>query len=128
VLETNGDAAMGEFIDRWLSGPLFAHLSPEQADRSARLSNTAAGLASSLRTTGTGTQTPLWDRLGELEMPVLVVVGANDAKFGPIAERTARTIGENARLAVIANAGHAACFEQPGAFVSLLRDFLAERR
>jgi 2-succinyl-6-hydroxy-2,4-cyclohexadiene-1-carboxylate synthase len=124
-IERGGDAGLGEFIEAWLAGPLFAHLGPEQADRSSRLSNTAAGLASSLTTVGTGAQEPLWERLGELEMPVLVVVGSADAKFGPIAERTALAIGQNARLAVVAGAGHAVCFEQPGSFVALLREFLA---
>ena len=124
ALEAGGDAAVPAFIETWLAGPLFAHLNERQADRPARLSNRAAGLAASLRTAGTGTQAPLWDRLGELEMPVLVVVGADDAKFRPVAEATAELIGANARLAVMAGCRHAACFERPDAFVALLREFL----
>ena len=123
-IERGGDDKVPEFVDAWLAGPLFAHLSQEQADRASRLSNTAAGLAASLRTAGTGTQAPLWDRLHELEMPVLVVVGESDDKFRPIAARTAELIGPNARLAVMAGAGHAACFERPDDFVFLLREFL----
>ena len=49
------------FVDRWLSQPLFAGLDRSDADIQARLTNSAAGLASSLRLAGTGTQTPLWD-------------------------------------------------------------------
>jgi len=124
ALERTGDAGVPRFVDAWLGGPLFAHLSAEQADRAPRLSNSAAGLAASLRTAGTGTQSPLWERLGELEMPVLVVAGALDAKFAPIAHRTVEAIGPNAALAVLADAGHAACFERPGAFVALVRQFL----
>ena len=123
-LERGGDAIVAEFVDAWLAGPLFAHLTEEQADRRSRLGNSAAGLAASLRTVGTGTQTPLWDRLGELEMPVLVVDGALDDKFRPIAEQTVDAIGRNARLAVVAGAGHAVCFECPSAFVELVREFL----
>lgn len=123
-LERGGDATVAEFVETWLEGPLFAHLDEEQADRQSRLANSAAGLAASLRTVGTGTQTPVWERLGELEMPVLVVTGALDDKFRPLAERTADAIGHNARLAVVAGAGHAVCFERPGAFVELVRDFL----
>ena len=126
-LERGGDEMMPAFLDRWLAGPLFAHLDEEQADRASRLANTSAGLAGSLRTAGTGTQTPLWGRLCELEMPVLVVVGAADDKFGPIARRTAEAIGPNARLAVVARSGHAVCFERPRSFVSLLREFLGDR-
>ena len=40
------------FLEQWLAGPLFAHLNAEQADRPARASNTPAGLARSLRSTG----------------------------------------------------------------------------
>ncbi|MGD0943356.1 MAG: alpha/beta fold hydrolase [Acidimicrobiales bacterium] len=123
-LERGGDAMMPEFVDRWLAGPLFAHLTEEQADRPSRLSSSAAGLAASLRTAGTGTQSPLWESLGELEMPVLVVVGEDDGKFRPIAERTAEAIGANARLAVVAGAGHAVFLERPGAFVALVREFM----
>ena len=90
---------MPEFVESWLAGPLFAHLSEEQADRPSRLTNSAAGLAASLRTVGTGTQAPLWERLGELDMPVLVMAGALDAKFAALAERTAAAIGPDARLA-----------------------------
>jgi 2-succinyl-6-hydroxy-2,4-cyclohexadiene-1-carboxylate synthase len=123
-LERGGDAGVAEFVENWLSGPLFAHLSEDQADRPSRLVNTAAGLAASLRTVGTGTQTPLWERLGELEMPVLVVAGALDDKFRALAEATADAIGHNARLAVVAGAGHAVFLERPGAFVEIVRDFL----
>ena len=73
---------------------------------------------------GTGTQAPLWERLGGLEMPILVVTGALDDKFRPIAERTVDAIGRNARLAVVAGAGHAVCFERPGVFVELVSEFL----
>jgi pimeloyl-ACP methyl ester carboxylesterase len=57
-------------------------------------------------------------------MPVLVVVGARDSKFRPIAEQTAEAIGANARLAVVAGAGHGVCFERPLGFAALLRQFL----
>ncbi len=126
-IEAGGDAALPEFLDRWLEGPLFAHLGEQEADRQSRLANSAAGLAASLKTAGTGTQAPLWHRLGELAMPVLVVVGELDQKFRPIAARTAEAIGPNARLAVVAGAGHAVCFERPEAFAALLVDFLRRR-
>ena len=128
ALERGGDAFVPEFIDTWLAGPLFAHLSEEQADRPPRLANSAGGLAASLRTMGTGGQAPLWDRLGELEMPILVVTGALDEKFRPIAERTVGLIGRNARLAVVAGAGHAVCFERPGVFVEIVSEFLDHAR
>ena len=57
-------------------------------------------------------------------MPVLVVAGALDDRFRPLAGATVEAIGRNARLAVVAGAGHAVFFERPGAFVELVREFL----
>jgi len=54
------------FLNFWMSQPLFATLSPEQAGHEARMVNTPAGLASSLRLAGQGAQEPLWARLAEL--------------------------------------------------------------
>ena len=125
-LELAGDEGLPSFVDEWLAGPLFAHLDVAAADRPSRLVNTASGLAWALRHLSTGIQAPLWDRLGEIEIPVLVVSGADDDKFRAIGERTASAIGANARVAVVQRAGHAAPFEQPEAFVELLEAFLAE--
>lgn len=112
------------FVDEWLRRPLFAGLPPDRAHRTGRLANTAAGLASSLHRAGTGTQTPLWDRLTELAMPVLIVAGADDAKFVTLAERMAAAIGLNAELCVIESAGHTVHLEQPAAFLDRLRSWL----
>lgn len=112
------------FIDRWLEGPLFKDLDPAAAARTARLENTAAGLAGSLRLAGTGAQEPLWDRLHELAMPVLLVVGEEDAKFRDVAERMQQGIGAHAALAVVGGAGHAAHLEQPDAFAEIVERFV----
>ncbi len=113
------------FVDEWLAQPLFAGLDPEQAHRRARLANSAAGLASSLRLAGTGTQEPLWERLSRVSVPVLVVAGERDDKFVALAERLGIAIGGNAEVAVIAGAGHTAHLEQPEAFLDLLDPWLA---
>lgn len=114
------------FLDEWLALPLFAGLPPERAHRAAREVNTAAGLASSLRLAGTGTQLPLWDRLPELAMPVLVVAGADDPKFTALGRRLVECIGPNAELAVIEGAGHSVHLEQPDRFLAALRLWLAQ--
>jgi 2-succinyl-6-hydroxy-2,4-cyclohexadiene-1-carboxylate synthase len=118
------DEGIERFLDRWLAGPLFSHLTDEQAGRDARLENTAGGLASSLRLAGTGTQEPLWDRLPELTMPVLLVVGEQDEKFRTIAGRMASAIGPNASVEVVAGAGHAVHLERPHAFIDVVSAFL----
>lgn len=120
-LERDGVAA---FIDRWLRMPLFAHLPYTASDVEDRRQNTAAGLAASLRLAGTGAQESLWSRLDSLTMPVLLVVGADDAKFRSIAERMAARLPA-ATVAVVPDAGHVVHLEQPSAFLTVLREWLA---
>lgn len=115
-----------QFVDDWLAQPLFATLPPERACRAERLENTVDGLRSSLEQAGTGSQDPSWHRLHELQMPVLVVAGALDAKFVALAERMAAAIGSNATLSVIPGAGHTAHLERPEEFLSALRPWLAD--
>lgn len=105
------------FLDEWLAQPLFASLTARAAQLDDRLRNTAAGLAGSLRSCGTGSQEPLWRRLaalGHAGLPVLVMAGEHDQKFRSLAERLASSIGSTAQLEVVPGAGHAAHLEQPG--------------
>ena len=126
-IEREGDEGIPAFIDEWLAGPLFRDLGEDSADRESRLVNTAAGLAGSLRHHGTGAQLPLWERLSEIEVPVLVVAGADDEKFVESGERLASAIGPAALFLLVPGAGHAVPFEQPEAFSRLVGDFVAGR-
>ncbi|RIK90365.1 MAG: hypothetical protein DCC71_25605 [Proteobacteria bacterium] len=73
---------------------------------------------------GAGAQTPLHGRLADVAAPVLLVAGAEDARFAAIARELAAAI-PNARAALVPDAGHAVHLEKPRAFTALLRDFLA---
>lgn len=117
---------VGAFLDHWLSLPLFATLPHDVAGLDERRRNTAVGLASSLRLAGTGTQSPLWDRLGEVTVPVLVVAGALDPKFVAVAERLHARLPDST-LAVIPAAGHTVHLECPAAFTEALTTWLARR-
>lgn len=121
ALEAEGVDA---FLERWMAGPLFAGLSREVAGLEARRENTARGLAAALRLMGTGTQEPLWRRLDELTMPVLVVAGERDDKFAEQALHLGGWIGPTAELALVPGAGHACHLEQPAAFLELVLPFL----
>jgi 2-succinyl-6-hydroxy-2,4-cyclohexadiene-1-carboxylate synthase len=115
------------FLDEWLSGPLFEGLDPAAACVEERRANTAEGLASSLVLCGTGTQDPLWDRLGGLTMPVLAVVGGRDEKFGTLAGRLVDAVGSTASVATVDLAGHAAHLERPEATATVVLDWLDAR-
>ena len=112
------------FVERWLALPMFAGLPPEGRFEEERRRNTAEGLARSLELAGTGSQRPLWRDLPAIDVPVLAVAGALDDRYAAIAERTAATIGANARAALVPGAGHSAHLERPEATVDLLVEWL----
>ena len=115
-----------EFVKWWVANPMFEGIPPEHQFLMERMENTVDGLENSLLQAGTGTQDPSWDKLDRLAMPVLVMAGERDDKYVTIARRMAEVIGDNARLAVVPDAGHAAHLERPDAFLGLLRPWLAE--
>lgn len=117
------DIEVPAFIDEWLGNPLFAGLSRTNARIEDRLTNTAAGLATSLRLCGTGTQPSLWDQLNELPMPTLLIAGENDPKFCTLAERMNSLIPES-ELHVLARVGHTVHLEDTNGCAAVLDDWL----
>jgi 2-succinyl-6-hydroxy-2,4-cyclohexadiene-1-carboxylate synthase len=114
------------FLDEWLAAPLFATLPPDGRSLDQRRRNTAAGLAHSLRTFGTGAQEPLWDRLTEIEIPVLVLAGELDTKFTAIGREMANALPE-ATFVTVAGAGHAAHAERPELVADAIATWLGRR-
>lgn len=119
------DLGLPAFLDRWLALPLFAGLDQEAAARPARLTNRPDGLAASLRRCGTGSQDPLWDRLPEITVPVLAVVGDQDHKFGAIAERmVAGLTGTTAEILTLPGT-HAVHLERPAECAAAIAERIA---
>ena len=112
------------FVDEWLANPMFAGLTGEMSMRAARLTNSARGLADSLRNCGTGTQDDLWPAIGGLSMPVLLVCGSLDTKFTAIARQMHASI-PGSSLHVVEGAGHNVHLERTDEFVSVLSGWLA---
>jgi 2-succinyl-6-hydroxy-2,4-cyclohexadiene-1-carboxylate synthase len=117
---------LNSFLEEWLGQPLFATLPPGAAHLSERRTNTVAGLAGSLRAAGTGAQEPMWDSLGALDMPILLLVGEHDERFTVVARRMQDSIGDNATVSVVEGAGHAVHLEQPVASVELVARWLRD--
>jgi len=117
-IESNGIAW---FAAMWEQVPLFQHQSEKVREdlRAVRLSQSATGLANSLRWMGTGAQPSLWERLPELSMPVDLIVGALDAKFVAINRQMAARI-PTCQLQVVDAAGHSVHQEQPHAVAALI--------
>ena len=66
------------------------------------------------------------ERLAQIEIPVLIVWGRNDLLV-PVADAWSyqRLIGDNARVELFEDTGHAPMLERPSRFNALLRAFLA---
>ncbi len=123
-----GSDGVGPFIDGWLAQPLLAGLARRgggflESQRRARISNSPQGLAASLRDMGAGAMPSLWERLGELTAPTLVVAGSDDQRYVEFARRLVAGI-PRARLEIVEQAGHAVPFEQPLAFADVVARFL----
>jgi 2-succinyl-6-hydroxy-2,4-cyclohexadiene-1-carboxylate synthase len=110
-----------EFVTRWSQTPVLADQPPavRAAVSADRLRSTTEGLAAALRGLGTGTLPPLWDRLDELSIPVELIVGERDRTFRTTAERMVSGLPD-ARLHVVAGAGHAVHLEDPWAVAGLI--------
>ncbi len=110
-----------QFARRWAATPVLTGQSPAvaAAARTDRLRSTPAGLARALRGLGTGALAPLWQRLDELRMPVTLASGERDVKFTAIARQMADGI-PNARVSVVAGAGHAVHLEEPARVAELI--------
>lgn len=116
-----GREGIEAFAAEWAALPLWAGQpsAVAAAARAERLAQSPAGLAAALRGLGTGVMEPLWERLGELAMPVTLIAGERDAKFRALAERMAESI-RRAEVHVVEDAGHAPQLEQPAAVAELL--------
>jgi 2-succinyl-6-hydroxy-2,4-cyclohexadiene-1-carboxylate synthase len=112
-IEAIGVAA---FARAWATQPLFAGQSREvaAAAHADRLRRSAEHHAAQLRGLGTGVMPPLWERLGELTMPVSVLVGERDKKFRIIAEQMGFP------TVVVPGAGHTVHLEAPAAVAAHL--------
>lgn len=125
IIERDGIAA---FVNRWQALPLFATqaqlpVTVREALRRQRLDNNPQGLANSLRGLGTGMQEPVLQRLGQVQIPALLLAGALDAKYCALAGQMAAVLPDN-RLRIVPKSGHVVHLEQPAVFADTARRFL----
>jgi 2-succinyl-6-hydroxy-2,4-cyclohexadiene-1-carboxylate synthase len=109
-----------QWIESWRSQPLFAADPPAVGDlaRADQRRNDPLSLAAAMRGLGVGRMEPLWGRLGELSMPVALVVGERDRKFLALAGRALDLLPDGS-LHVLAG-GHALLLEDPSGVAAVL--------
>lgn len=117
------------FVEQWYQQDLFRSLHAEPKRLAAMVAARSAGdaqeLAVALRNLSVGRQQPLWDQLDSLKLPMLFVAGELDSRYVAIGRRIVEK-AVNARLAIVADAGHNTHFEQPDGFANHLLGFLKQ--
>ncbi len=107
-----------QFIARWRTNPLFAGdpdwVHEEIAADTRRVA--PAQLAATLRALGPGRLAPLWDHLGALTMPAVVLAGERDQRYAAIAAKLAGAL-PRAQCVIVPGAGHRLALEAPDAVV-----------
>jgi 2-succinyl-6-hydroxy-2,4-cyclohexadiene-1-carboxylate synthase len=116
-----------QVVEQWENQPVFATQPPAlvEAQREGRLAHEPSDLAALLRRFGQGAMPPVWDRLADLDLPVLCLAGALDEKYVAAGRRMASLL-PRAEFRTIEGAGHAAQLEAPDAVAAALRGFLDE--
>ena len=111
------------FARRWAQTPVRSGQPPDvlAAVHADRLRTRPAGLARALRGLGTGALPSLWDRLAELDMRVLLIVGERDERFQAIAAEMASGLPD-AEVLVVPGAGHAVHLEAPAVVARALSE------
>lgn len=115
-----------DFLTAWNAQPVLGGEASGMADRRL-LSTRKQEVARSFMDWSLGAQDPLWERLPELKLPVLWVVGGRDEKFRVLGERAVFGI-PSAELSVIDGAGHRVPWEAPTKFSSVVNAFLSRDR
>ena len=112
-----------QFLEQWNAQPILAGSSIRDPEASQRLLSHRREIARSFVDWSLGNQMPLWDRLAEIKIPVLWVVGENDAKFLRLAERAVDLLPKGI-LAIAPSSGHRVPWEAETWFAERTAHFL----
>ena len=118
------------FYNEWQRLPIIAtqeRIDPDIRSKMTanRLNQTIEGLSNSMLQFGTGTMPDCWDALPTLSLPILLMVGEEDAKYRGIASwMMGRFPGDSAESAIISNAGHCAHLESMSESSHVLKQWL----
>ena len=138
------DGGVQAFVAAWYEAPMWATLRAHPrfaallAERAQQRAGDAAQLAAVLSAASPGRQAALWPELARLRPATLFVAGAEDARFGALADRMAGMAAEAAppddvsadgrllrgRVAHVAGCGHAVHTERPETLVRILGRFI----
>lgn len=128
LAETLDEEGLGPFVAMWEQNAILKPFRPfpramAEDLRYRRMQHDPCGLAGALRQLGAGAMPNLWDRLGEVRVPTLLIAGEADTRYVEVMTEMAGLIPK-AKLVVIRQAGHAIHREQVGELVREIYGFL----
>jgi 2-succinyl-6-hydroxy-2,4-cyclohexadiene-1-carboxylate synthase len=120
------------FVDLWETLPIFASQrslpeSTRAAVRARRCGHDPMAVGWAIEALGTGAMPPLWDGLGALAVPTIIVTGELDSKFTLVAERMSQRSPRIERR-VVPGVGHDVTLEAPDAVASAIRALVDRER
>jgi 2-succinyl-6-hydroxy-2,4-cyclohexadiene-1-carboxylate synthase len=113
------EMGLAQFLEHWYNLPLFQSLHRQPARllalKQQRQQHQPLALAKVIRDLSPGRQRPLWSKLADLPMPVLLVAGALDSKYMELLTAMQPQIPQ-AKLVILPQSGHNVHYEQPELF------------
>lgn len=117
------------FLSKWYKFPLFQSISKDKELLNnltiTRSFNNPGQLRQALDLFGTAAMFSLWEKLPEIDIPVLLISGSKDSKYCNI-NREMVTLLSRGDHQIIENADHAFHLEKPLETAHLIRHFLRE--
>lgn len=111
------------FLENWNSQPILDGALPRSDGEQRRLLARRQEIARGFIHWSLGCQSPLWQDLHKIRIPVLWVCGENDHRYQEIAHRACR-LNPLFRFACIPSAGHRCPWDSPGLFESAIHRFI----
>jgi len=112
-----------QFLRAWNAQPVLATAAIRDDPAARSLVSRRREVARSFMDWSLGGQQPLWDRLAEINVPVLWVAGEHDPKFLALAQRAA-SLSPQARMAVAPASGHRVPWENEAWLAATTAHFL----
>lgn len=126
--EMNGNTQeITGFLEEWYAAPIFGTLQshPELKNLILNRSNVnSEQLATALELMSVGKQKNLWPKLSELNMPTLLIAGAEDRKYRQIIEKMAE-LNPNFAVQLFSACSHNVHWENPTGYTTAIRAFLS---
>lgn len=121
---------METFVEQWYDLDLFGTLKHRPQllveIKEKRKKNDPRWMAKIIKELSPGRQPPLWNKLGSLPMPVMLVAGELDEKYAELMVRMGSQIPE-ATVEIFPEVGHNVHLEHPERFSEVVQTFLRQK-